>query len=166
MLQYQESPFTKYLYNNHFTGGIQNNLKDEDDSSSDEDEYEEDNFHIGGYPIQLLIPDTNTGHNDYMTGGVNSDIENLSRFTNLIVPAGLVLDPIHKSLNGENKHHEYETSLSTISDEMFDKIFDLTATIKSQNKNKNTKKQTKKIIFRKLDQEKTKAKTKKQKQSL
>ena len=107
-MNYQDSPLEKYLYNTRMKGG--------EDTSSDED----DAFYLhGGYPIQNIFGDKEEG---------------LSKFTNLLIPAGLVI---------ENKRQDkvYEaTNGGCISDKMFDDLFGLVNEIKSSGKRGFTKK--------------------------
>ena len=108
-MNYQDSPLEKYLYNTRMKGG--------DDSSSDNND---NSFHLhGGYPIQSIF-----GHKE----------DGLSKFTNLLIPAGLVIEQTR-----QDKVYE-ATDGGCISDKMFDDLFGLVNEIKSSGKRGFTKK--------------------------
>lgn len=113
-MNYQDSPLEKYLYNTRMKGG---DGSSSDDTSSDNDEASF-NLH-GGYPIQSIF-----GHKE----------DGLSKFTNLLIPAGLVIEQ-----KRQDKVYE-ATDGGCISDKMFDDLFGLVNEIKSNRKRGFTKK--------------------------
>jgi len=89
-----------------------------------------DNNFIGGFPIQNLFGHKNNGE------------ESLSKFTNLIIPSGLVIE----KYVGDMTQKVYEaTDGGCISDKMFDDLFGMVSDIKSKRKRGFTKK-SRKII--------------------
>ena len=116
MMFYQESPLELYQYFNEFNGSE-----------------EKTQLISGGFPIKNLIKNT---HKQVVGGG---DIGELSRFDNLVIPIGLVLENYGGKLSTEKELKDPQV----VSDEKMAELFEL---ITITNKKDNGGNKTRKVV--------------------